>query len=110
MVVKKEREYSEYDKKYQARPEQVAKRVARNKARREAIKIHWKAALKGKDIDHKKALAKWWTNSKSNLRIIDKSKNRAMWAGVRKKTGNRFTPKKDQVIAKPKIKVNIFYR
>lgn len=103
------RVYTEYDKKYQARPEQVAKRVARNKARREAIKEHWKTALKGKDIDHKKALAKWGTNSKSNLKIVDKSKNRAKWADVRKKTNNQYTPKSEQVVNR-KVNIRIMYR
>ena len=33
-------------------PAQVARRVARNRARREAIKKYGKAALKGKELDH----------------------------------------------------------
>jgi len=45
-VKKRKRIYSEYDKKLQATPEEVRKRVARNKARREAIKKHGKSALK----------------------------------------------------------------
>lgn len=69
------RKYSAYDRAYQARPEQVAKRVARNKARRMMIRKHGKAALKGKDIDHKDGNAT--NNSKSNLKIMDRSKNRS---------------------------------
>lgn len=69
------RKYSEYDKKYQARPEQVAKRVARNAARRLMIKKHGKAALKGKDIDHKRGTKAG--NGSSNLRIMSKSANRS---------------------------------
>jgi hypothetical protein len=71
------RVYSSYDKKYQARPEQVRKRVLRNKARREMLRIHGKAALKGKDVDHKKALSKGGTGARSNLRIRSASSNRA---------------------------------
>lgn len=71
------RVYSAYDKAYQARPEQVKKRVARNKARREMLKIHGKKALKGKDIDHKKALVAGGSNARSNLRIRSASSNRA---------------------------------
>lgn len=71
------RVYSEYDKKYQARPEQVRKRVLRNKARREMLRIHGKEALKGKDIDHKKALSAGGTGARSNLRIRSASANRA---------------------------------
>lgn len=69
------RVYSDYDRAYQARPEQVKKRVNRNAARRMMIKKHGKAALKGKDIDHKNGDAT--NNSKSNLQIMDRSANRA---------------------------------
>ena len=71
------RVYSEYDKKYQARPEEVHKRVLRNKARREMLRIHGKAALKGKDVDHKKALEAGGSGARSNLRIRSASSNRA---------------------------------
>lgn len=69
------RKYSAYDKKYQARPEQVAKRVARNAARRLLIKKKGKAALKNKDVDHKDGNPR--NNSASNLKIMSKSKNRS---------------------------------
>ena len=69
------RKYSAYDRKYQARPEQVKKRVARNAARRLMIKKHGKAALKGKDIDHKRGTKAG--NGSSNLRIMNRSANRA---------------------------------
>lgn len=69
------RVYSAYDKEYQARPEQVKKRVSRNKARRMMIRKVGKAALKGKDVDHKNGNAT--DNSSSNLKIMSRSKNRA---------------------------------
>jgi hypothetical protein len=69
------RVYSDYDKEYQARPEQVKKRVARNAARRMMIQKHGKTALKGKDVDHSDGNAT--NNSKSNLKIMDRSNNRA---------------------------------
>lgn len=69
------RVYSDYDREYQSRPEQVAKRVKRNAARRMMIKKHGKAALRGKDIDHKDGNAT--NNSKNNLKIMDRSANRA---------------------------------
>lgn len=69
------RKYSEYDKKYQARPEQVKKRVARNAARRMMIRKHGKSALKGKDVDHSNGNAT--DNRRSNLKVISRSKNRA---------------------------------
>ena len=69
------RKYSKYDKSYQARPEQVKKRVARNAARRLMIKKHGKAALKGKDVDHKRGTEAG--NGAKNLKIMYSSKNRA---------------------------------
>jgi len=69
------RVYSEYDKKYQARPEQVKKRVSRNKARRMMINKHGKSKLSGKDVDHSDGNAT--NNSRSNLKIMSSSENRA---------------------------------
>lgn len=37
---------------YESTPAQVARRVARNRARRAAIKKYGKAALRGKELDH----------------------------------------------------------
>jgi hypothetical protein len=69
------RVYSSYDREYQARPEQVKKRVSRNKARRMMISKHGKSKLSGKDIDHSDGNAT--NNAKSNLKIMDRSENRA---------------------------------
>ena len=69
------RKYSKYDKSYQAHPEQVKKRVARNAARRLMIKNNSKAALKGKDVDHKRGTEAG--NGASNLKIMSSSKNRS---------------------------------
>lgn len=71
------RVYSQYDKRYQRRPEQVRKRVARNAARRLMIRKHGKAALAGKDIDHKRSLKRGGSNNYSNLRIRSRRSNRA---------------------------------
>jgi hypothetical protein len=71
------RVYSAYDKKHQATPEEVHKRVLRNKARREMLRIYGKAALKGRDIDHVKALKAGGSNAMSNLRIRSVHANRA---------------------------------
>lgn len=69
------RKYTAYDRAYQARPEEVKKRVARNAARRLMIRKHGKEALKGKDIDHSNGNAT--DNRKSNLKVMDRSKNRS---------------------------------
>ena len=69
------RVYSDYDKAYQKRPAQVKKRVARNAARRLMIKKHGKAALKGKDVDHKRGTEAG--NGPSNLQVISKKANRS---------------------------------
>lgn len=61
-------------KEYNARPENKKKRAANNRARRLMIKKHGKAALKGKDVDHKDGNPR--NNTPSNLRIMSRKKNR----------------------------------
>ena len=65
----------EYDT-YHSKSKQKKRRAGRNKARRLVIKSRGKAAVKGKDIDHKDRNP-LNNNSRSNLRIQSKSKNRA---------------------------------
>ena len=69
------RDYS-YDKEYQKSKKQVANRVKRNAARRAVTAAKGKAAVRGKDVDHKKPLKSGGSNAKSNLRITTKKKNR----------------------------------
>jgi len=69
------RNYKEEYAKYHSKPEQRKRRSSRNQARRLAIKKHGKAAVAGKDIDHKDRNP--LNNSKSNLRIQSKSANRS---------------------------------
>jgi len=77
------RDYA-YDKAYQKKRRQIKNRVARNKARRLMIKKYGKSALKGKDVDHKKPLAKGGSMSVSNLRVIKSSTNRALGGALTK--------------------------
>lgn len=73
----KKRDYGgEYDN-YHAKPEQKKKRAARNKARATMEKAGKVKKGDGKDVDHKKPLAKGGSNKKSNLRVTPKSKNRS---------------------------------
>ena len=65
-----------YDKAYGARPEQKEARAQRNAARREAEREGKVSKGDGKDVDHKKPLSKGGSNSKSNLRLASKKKNR----------------------------------
>ena len=71
---KRKRNYAK-ETAYENRPEQVARRVARNRARREAIKKYGKAALKGKELDH---VGSHRTGSLDNVptRIVSKRTNR----------------------------------
>lgn len=69
-----------YQKEYNARPENVAKRVKNNAARREAIAEGRAQKGDGKDVDHKQMLAKGGGNSDGNLRVVDQTTNRG-WRG-----------------------------
>ena len=71
----KPRDYrKEYDS-YHGRPEQVENRSSRNKARRKVKAAVGESKIRGKDIDHKNGNPK--DNRKSNLRVMNKSKNRS---------------------------------
>lgn len=63
-------------KEYGGTPQQIKNRAARNAARAEMVKKHGKAALKGKDVHHKKKLVNGGTNAASNLAITSVKKNR----------------------------------
>jgi hypothetical protein len=79
----------EYQKAYNARPEEVAKRVKNNAARREAIKDGKARVGDGKDVAHKKSLENGGGNRKSNVAVQDRSTNR----GWRKGSGS-YNPDK----------------
>lgn len=68
------RDYKKEYENYHSKPEQRARRSSRNKARRLAVKKHGKAAVRGKDVDHKDRNP--MNNSSSNLRIQSKKENR----------------------------------
>lgn len=71
------RNYKKEYANYQGRPEQIANRSKRNKARREMEKEVGKTALKGKDVDHKVPLSKGGSNSRRNLQVTSVSYNRS---------------------------------
>jgi len=70
------------DRGYNARPENVKKRSMNNQARAKMAKKVGKAALAGKDVDHKTPLRHGGGNSDKNLRVIGKSRNRGWRDGV----------------------------
>jgi hypothetical protein len=71
----------EYQKAYNARPEEVKKRVANNAARRELMKEGKVHVGDGKDVAHKKALENGGGNSKGNLAVQSREKNRGWRRG-----------------------------
>lgn len=74
--VNKPRNYKQ-EEKYEDSPEQVKNRVARNKARRDAIKAGKVKKGDGKEIDHVIPLSKGGTNTAKNLRVKSASANRS---------------------------------
>jgi hypothetical protein len=69
------RDYQKENREYKSKPDQIAKRVARNKARREAIRDGRVSKGDGKEIDHVKPLRSGGSNAKSNTRVVDAEKN-----------------------------------
>ena len=70
-------------RKYNQQPEQKARRAQRNAARREMEKEGKVRKGDGKEVDHVKHKARGkLDNSKSNLRVMDRSKNRAKNLGT----------------------------
>lgn len=55
---------------YKAKPDQIHKRVLRNKARADALEAGVVHKGDGKQIDHKTPLSKGGSNAKSNLRVV----------------------------------------
>lgn len=72
-----------YDAKYQKSPKQVAKRVARNKARRHAIAAGKAKVGDGTQVDHIVPLRKGGSTDDSNTRVIPAAKNSGWRKGKR---------------------------
>ena len=69
------RNYKKEYKNYHSKPAQRKKRSSRNKARRKVAKAVGKSKIRGKDVDHKDRNP--LNNSRKNLRISSKSRNRS---------------------------------
>lgn len=57
-------------------------RAARNTARNRAMAAGKVKKWDWKEIDHKKPLSSWGTNSPSNLRVLSRKTNRKNWAAI----------------------------
>lgn len=64
------------EKKYQAKPEQIKNRSARNKARRVMEKAGKVRKGDGKEVDHKVPLSKGGGNGRKNLKVTSRRANR----------------------------------
>lgn len=69
-----QRDYQK-ENEYKSRPDQIKKRVARNKARRMLEREGLVKKGDKKHVDHKKPLSKGGSNSRSNLRVRSASAN-----------------------------------
>lgn len=68
------RDYQQ-ENKYKAKPEQIAARVARNKARRMMMAKGLVKKGDGKQVDHIKPLSHGGKNVMSNLRVVTAAAN-----------------------------------
>jgi hypothetical protein len=68
------RDYAQ-ENKYKSSPEQIRRRVERNKARREALAAGLVHKGDSKQVDHIRPLDKGGSNAKSNQRIVGHSAN-----------------------------------
>jgi 5-methylcytosine-specific restriction endonuclease McrA len=66
---------------YENQPEQVAHRVARNRARQAALKAGTVHKGDHKEVDHKTPMKNGGSNDASNLRVISEHKNTAWRKG-----------------------------
>jgi hypothetical protein len=81
MMVTSTKQKLEYQKAYNARPEEVAKRVKNNAARREAMKDGKARVGDGKDVAHKKSLENGGGNGKDNTAVQARATNRGWRKG-----------------------------
>lgn len=80
----KSRDYKAEYARYHGKPEQKKERAQRNAARATMVKAGKAKKGDGLDVDHKTPIRKGGGNSRSNLRMATKAKNRG-WETPRKK-------------------------
>lgn len=77
-------------KAYNKQPSEVAKNSARKAARRAALKAGTVRVGDTKELDHKKMLSKGGSRAASNVRVVERSTNRAHGTTKRPKGTSRF--------------------
>lgn len=75
-MAKRIRNYREEYDNYHGKPDQIANRGKRVQARRDMEAKHGAAALKGKDVGHKKPLRSGGGNAPGNLTVQSVKSNR----------------------------------
>ena len=70
------RNYKKEYREYHGTPEQKKNRAQRNAARRELMQEGVVRKGDGKDVDHRKPIDSGGSNTRSNLRVLSKAKNR----------------------------------
>ena len=75
------------DRAYDASPARKKARAERNKARRQAMKSGSVKKGDGKDVGHKKPLARGGSNSKSNRKVQSAKSNRSEGGKMGNKAG-----------------------
>ena len=97
------RDYKRENKIYKSKPEQIERRVERNKARRHAIKEGKAKVGDGTSVEHIKPLSKGGSNSPKNTKIVSFADNssfdRNSDKSVRKNTPGIFKKKKAKLKA-----------
>lgn len=76
--------YAKHYREYQGKPEQIAARSERNKARQKLIKEGKAHVGDGKDVHHKKDISAGGTNARSNLVVASRAVNRGHWKGKKR--------------------------
>lgn len=82
-----DRNYAEENARYKSKPDQIKKRVERNKARRELMREGLVKKGDGKQVDHIKPLKNGGSNTRGNLRVLTAEENGARPRGKNAKKG-----------------------
>ena len=71
------RDYKKENRKYNSKPDEIRKRVLRNRARRALMEMGRVRKGDGKDVDHRVPLSKGGSGGRANWRVRSKHSNRS---------------------------------